>query len=93
MGCALYRQGNLEAALDCFRKGSTIAPAFEPLIASLAITEYTLGNRDTAAGLWQSLREPRYQDADWVARCYPFSADMVQVARQIIADLNTTSHF
>jgi tetratricopeptide (TPR) repeat protein len=90
MGCVYYRQGDFETTLTCFQKAQALAPEFMPVVSGLAITLYTLGERQEALRLWQSLvaREPKFSDADWVRqKYYRWTTPMADVARQIIADL------
>jgi tetratricopeptide (TPR) repeat protein len=62
-----FAVGDYPAALEDYRKANDLMPAFNLVIAGMALTRHALGHISEAVRLWKILvaQDKRFHDADW----------------------------
>jgi tetratricopeptide (TPR) repeat protein len=89
-GEAYFNLGEYFQALQDFFQAKELNDNSEYALSGIAVTQYVLGNVDSAQGIWRDLlaRDERYTDADWVGIHLNWAEQLVEEARKLIASLN-----
>jgi tetratricopeptide (TPR) repeat protein len=84
-----FLAGQYNEALADLKKANDIMPAFNIVLAGLAINHQMLGQVREAKRLWQYLidYDKRYADADLIAEIWSWSPKLAEEARKLIARL------
>ncbi|MFN8372462.1 MAG: tetratricopeptide repeat protein [Anaerolineae bacterium] len=84
-----FLEGRFDEALDDLRKANDVMPAYNIVLAGLAVTHYAVGQTWEARRIWKFLvdYDVRYTDAMWVGDIWSWPTELTDMAHKIIASL------